>query len=834
MILPKHFGWSRTLFPVAHASDLRYTFRVLRSSAAFSAVTIIVFALGIGASTAIFSVFNAVALRPLRFDHSGSLVRLLESFSPRTASDGAQRLPALQLSEVLAFRERSNSIVDVGVYSSFATSVLSPDGAARLVVTRVSPLLLAAFAPPPEMGRVFETNDEAPNAPKVAVLGYSAWLRHFGASVQVLQRPVRIDGVLHTIVGVMPAGFEFPDAQTGLWVPATLPPIAGSTQRAQVVGRLRDGISRQDASRELSRIVAELRGGSPTGTSQFEVVTLKDELISPVVPMFRLVLIAGAVVLLLTILNVAMLFVARLNSRRQELAVRLALGGTLGRVRGLALSEATVLAVAGGIGGVLVAHGVVQLVKQLGTTLVRRDLGTNLSIPRLDEVAVDNSSLVFTIGISIFAGLASGLIPAMLNIRRDAFVPANAGRQLRSSKHFSLGSLVLAQMTLTLALLTVGGLLIDSFVRLNRVDVGFAPNDLITFRISVPAHRASEQQIAELGYALVAKIESLTGPQSAGFTQMLPMVQSTRVIPVGRSREELQKPTVPALLASQLPPEFPNLRLVSRHLLHVMRVPVIEGRSFSANDSQRELLVNDTLARSGRFDQVVDSQIYAGGWLFRVIGVTGDVPQLSLDRKPHPQVFVPYGQLPGGPGLNMDGAGPYFVVRTALPMLNLLPQVRVWLQELDADATVHDPATMEQIVSNSLARPRLFAVLIGIFAALALGLCAIGIFGLQHYALSNRTREIGIRMAIGAQRAAVVLLITRQLLTLSVIATSVGVVFYAAVTPLLRSMLFGVERADLTTFLVAVAVLLVSGALAAAIPVYRAINVDPVVALRNA
>jgi predicted permease len=397
-------------------------------------------------------------------------------------------------------------------------------------------------------------------------------------------------------------------------------------------------------------------------------------------------------------------------------------------------------------------------------------------------------------------------------------------------------ALVVTQVSMAALLLLIAGSLIQSFEKLTNVSVGFDPSNVLTFRVSLPASRSSETELAAFGDSLVMRIESLTGSRTAAYTQFLPMVQTTRVIPIGQSLELSGKPPTPSIfLADRLPPEYPSLRLVSSSFLSVMRVPIIEGRGLTDGDraGTPQLVINQTLARSGILGQdVVGRMMYAGGTAFEIVGVAEDIPQLRLGRAPDPQVFVAYNKLPAGPGPNPDGSGPYFIVRTQQDVGQISTSIRQMVRQLDPHAAVHDISTMDAILSNSLSRARLYAVVPGLFALTAVVLALMGIYSVLSNSVEQRWREIGIRMALGCPRVQVIWFVLGRHLTLAVLGTVIGLGSASAVSRLLASLVTDISPASGAVYLVVAVTCGAIGAIASAVPVRRATAIDPADTLR--
>jgi putative ABC transport system permease protein len=829
--------------------DLAYAVRTLSRTPAFSGVAVATLALGIGATTAIFSVVNAVILRPLPYPDSSRLVRIVETGTGRDGLPG-DRLVGVALSDLPALREQSKTLSHVGVYAGSTMTLARRGDAVRVEVTRVSPSLFAMIQARPRLGRSFEPRDEAPGSDQVAILSHSLWLREFGGASDVIGQGLTLDGRSYSIVGVMPGSFEFPDRQTQLWTPYVL---GGFALRARIppIARLADHVSLDAATIEVRAILGQLQTttDSRSGQSRVELRGVHDHLVQSFRPALKVLAAAVGFVLLIACVNVANLVLARTTSRERELTIRASLGAGRARLIRQLLTETLVLGLAGGLAGSAVAVGGVRILRNLGAILPRRDLAVEIGIPRLQELDVDLRVLIFAVTVAVAAGLLSGLAPALRWFRRqnaemlrDGTSSADAGFDLMG-RHRLHGVLVVIEIAMAMTLLAGGGLLIHSFVNLSRVNPGYDPSNVVTFAVYSSVIRAGSQPPAGQPSAapsrretplddFLFRLRSLPRVREASYAELLPLVRFRSGVRLRTTPGEAGRPPAPPAPGTQSPPDLPDTRIVHRDYLNAMGMRVIEGRTFGDDDTEgrpKVMLINRTLARSGFLgSNPVGTRVYAAGKApWEIVGIVEDVRQYGLDQKPEPQVFIDARQLP------LSNPNPYFVVRSDGNPVALLSDIRHLAKQSDPDAVVDNIATMDQLLANSLSRPRFYAVVLGLFAAAAAGLAAIGIYGVMAYAVARRTREIGIRMALGARPREVLDLVLRQSVVLTGLGIFIGLCGALMVGRRLEGMLFGLNASDPFTLVVMSLLFAFVAAIAAVVPAARATRVDPVTALRT-
>jgi putative ABC transport system permease protein len=730
------------------------------------------------------------------------------------------------------------------MYLTTGSTIATGDRAMRLTGLRMSADMFGMLGTSPFLGRTFEAREAAAGSDGVVIFSYAVWQQLFAGEPDIIGRTVMLDARAYEVLGVMPPDFRFPDPYIQYWVPYVFPAGRGALlQRTSPIARLRRGVAPETAAAEVASILRRRRqdaGLQASAAPQVQVIRIHEQLVAPVKP--ALLVLAGAVgcVLIIACVNVANLLLARTVARRREIAVRRALGASNGRLARQALTESVLLALIGGVAAVALAAAAVGSLRAIGLGLQRRDLGVGVGIPRLDEVGLDIPVLLFTLAASVLTGLLFGVAPAF---RHSRGTPLHALRGVAAStvSGFDLlrrqpgqGLLVVVEIAMAVILLVGGGLLLRSFAKLSNVDLGYEPSNILTFRVSVPGGRAAAARSAALAEDLVERLVSVPGVRGAAYAEHLPLVQTRSGVPLRRTPDFPTGPPPPPGAANA--PQFADVHVVSRDFLGVLGMRLAAGRGFRAGDGAGQppvMLVNETLARSGWFaGNPIGQRIYAiGRTPWEIVGIVEDVRQYGLDQQPAPQVFVDLRQLPGPAGAT--GAVEYFAIRLVGERTDMVPTLRELVRQLDDVATVESVATMEQLVSNAVARPRLYTVLLGLFAAIAAALAVIGVSGVMAYAVAQRTREVGIRLALGAQRAAVLRLILGQSLLLTALGIVVGLAGAAGLSRYLERFLFGIAPLDVVTFAAVALTFTLAAALAAVVPARRAMRVDPAVALRS-
>jgi putative ABC transport system permease protein len=796
--------------------DLAYAIRRLRRSPGFTAVAIATLAVGIGANSAIFSVVRAVLLKPLPFDEPERLVRVAQTWQGRPVVYSPQNFLDVE-AEARSF-EGLSAVVENGM------TLTSGGPPARVEGASVSASFFDVLRVRPTPGRGFVRGENDPGRTRVAVLGQRLWSRRFGADPTLVGRTIELDREPYEVVGIAPADFSFPEG-VEIWTPLEHDEVFRTKSRGAwyltVIGRLRPEASIDSARDEVATIAARLARTYPDADEGVggTVGSLQESLVGDVRPALLVLLGAVGLVLLIACVNVANLLLARVAAREVELAVRTALGaGRLALVRQL-LTESLLLAALGGIAGIFLAW------LSLDSLLALQPRG----VPRLSEVHVDRAVAAFTALVSVVTGLLFGVFPALHSTRRaTADTLREGGRGLLGGRAGRLrGGLVIGQMALAMMLLAGAGLLVRSFTQLRRVDPGFRSDGVLTFRISLPESAYAEDARRTAFFdELVARLRALPGVSGAGAVSGLPLGGSR----FGFSFEIAGRPPV-------TPAQQPSieLRIVTADYLKTMGIPLRLGRGIEASDTASAppvVVLSESAAR--RYFPGEDplgqrlkigmrtSQGSAGG---EIVGVVGDVKDGGLAADSLPTAYLPYAQTPFG---TLD-----VLVRTATSPLALLSAAQGVVRELDPELALARVRTLDDVVARSISEPRFYTVLLGAFATIALLLAAIGIFGVLSYAVVQRSREIGIRVALGAHPAQVLGLVLRQALLLSATGVAAGLVGALLLGRALSSLLFQLSPRDPAT-LACVAGLLVFVALVASyLPARQATRVDPLVALRS-
>ncbi|MET0398767.1 MAG: ABC transporter permease [Longimicrobiaceae bacterium] len=790
--------------------DLRFALRTLLRSPAFAGVAILTLALGIGAVATLFSVVDGVLLRPLPFREPDRLVSVS---------------PALLRGEYVLARDRSRSFAELGGYQGGVGFGLSGGGEPeRVTGAYASTNLFAALGAEPLLGRGFAAGEDQPGRGAVVVLGHGLWRRRFGGDPAAVGRTVTLDGEPRTVVGVMPAEFRFPSAETELWVPVPLDPAPHAVGALwgmggfQAVGRLAPGATPRQALAELGALARAMRAENPLWTppepyrADAAVVPLRDAVVGEVRPTLLVLLAAVGFVLLIACANVANLLLARGLGRAREMALRSALGAGRGRLVRQLLTESLVLALAGGAAGLLLASwGLRWLVAALPA-----------DTPRLAEVALDGRVTALALGATLLTGVAAGLLPAWRVTRRELQGPLREGAGAGGGRRRLSGVLVAAEIGLAMVLVVGAGLLIRSVRALVAVDPGFRTERVVSARIDPPESLYGDPARQRAFYAeVLGRVQALPGVGAAGLTSQLPL---------GGEPSSWATAVEGVTLDPNALPMF-DRRAVTPEYLRTLGVRLVRGRAFTAADREDAppvALVDEAAAR--RFwpaEDPVGKRIghpWANDWM-TVVGVVAEVRSAGLAGEQNPAYYVPFAQKPG--------AGMTLVARTTSPPEALAGSLRAVVAGVDPRVPVSRVRAMDEWVAQSVARPRLTAVLLGAFAGLALLLGAVGVYGVVAYTVGERTREIGLRIALGAGVGDVVGMVLRQGALLAAAGIGAGLLASLAATRALAGLLYGVTATDPLTFAVVPAILAAAALLATWLPARRASRVDPMSALRG-
>jgi putative ABC transport system permease protein len=800
--------------------DLQYGLRLLLRAPGFAAIAIGALAIGIGANTAIFSVVNTLLIQQLPYVDPDRLVLVWEHNIPRD-----RRNNVVSPGNFIHWREMQQSFEDMAAASgtlglNFTVTLTGDSEPEEVPVQLVSASFFRLLGVSPVLGRAFAASEEKPDA-RVAIIGERLWRRRFGADPGILMRPVVVDGNPYSIVGIMPAGFALLDKSIEVWLPLGFT-AQSRTPRGRwlsVVARLKPGVTVERAQQDMTRVHAELTRQFPefnTGWTA-RVVPIKEELTATVRPALLILLGAVGFVLLIACANVANLLLARATSRQRELAVRAALGAGRGRLLRQMLAESLVIAAAGGISGLLLAMWSLHLLRTI--------VAEQLPIQRLDAVTMDGWVFAFTALASLASGLIFGLVPALgasrsvlVNALKDGGRSGSAARGNRTRAAF-----VVVEVALALVLLAGAGLLVRSFARLISVNPGFDPARTVTMDLALPSARYREpQQRAEFYRRLFERVGSVAGVEKAGAVSFLPLAG----LGAATSYEVVGQPPPPL---GQEP--VADVRVVTSDYFEALRIPLVRGRLFNESDpaeAANRVIVNEALAqRHWPGEDPIGKRIrisWNDNREDEVIGVVGDVRHAGLETEPRATTYWPHARFPYN---TMTIA-----VRTRAEGISIANPIVALVREQDPALAVSDIRTMEQVVSESVAQRRLTMMMLAIFAVSAVVLAAVGIYGVIAYSVTQRTQEIGIRMALGAQRGDVLRMVVGYALLLTGIGVVCGAVAALLLTRLMEGLLYDVKPGDPLTFVAVAAFLSAVAAAAGYVPGRRATRVDPVIALR--
>jgi predicted permease len=802
------------------ANDIRFALRILRKSPGFTCVAILTLALGIGANTAIFSVVDAVLLRPLPYTQPDRIVTVSESEHP---------FDLLSKNEVATgnfvdWRARNQVFAEIGAAHYPGYSITGEGSPERVQATDISAGMLRMLGLRPELGREFNSSDDRYGAPRVLMLTHELWKSRYGADPNIVGKTIHLDTNPYTVVGVLPPGLIFPVERAEVWIPLeqNISPTDMhwySSHYLDVYARLKPGVTVTQANQEMSRIAAQIKKEQPESNSGGAalVIPLQEDLAGEIRPALLTLLAAVGFVLLIACANVANLFLVRAVGRSKELATRMALGAGKARLIRQMLTESVLLGLAGGCAGLLVANWTRQILLALSPK----------SLPHSNAIETDSRVLLFTFLISVSTGLLFGLVPALrgtgLNLSSALHGTSRSTTSGKSTQRLR-NLLVVVEIAISLVLLTGAGLTMRSFLQLRNTNLGFRSDHAVTARISIPKDRyPKDEQVAAFYDQVLERIHATAGVESAGMISYLPLTGSA----FDNSFDIVGQPPRP-----ESDRTYSQIRFVDPDYFGVLGIPLLSGRGFTAHDrlgSARAIVLSEAMAH--RFfpgTNPVGQQIIVHAGLdespWQVVGIVGDV-RTDISSTPEPTMYLPYPQFPYR----------YMVlaVRTHADTGSMLETIRNTVNSVDPDLPVYQMRTLAQLIDESLIPWRFSMTLLCFFAAMALLLAAAGIYGVMAYLVEQRTHEVGVRMALGAQRSDVVRLVVGHGAKLAVFGVLAGLVFSFALTRLMSSLLVNVSVTDPLT-LGAVASLLLCVALAACyFPARRAASVEPVVALRN-
>ena len=807
--------------------DLRYSLRRLAKSPGFTAIVVLTLALGIGANTAIFSAVNAVLLRPLPYRDAHRLVTV-EHLYPSLDLEAPVSVPGF-----LDYKRLARSFESMAVQTGWQANLTGVDEPVRMQGQRVTGEFFTTLQVPALLGRTLQPGEDTEGRARVAVLSHDAWRRIFGAAPDIVGRSLSLNGESYEVVGVMPSGFrDFFNREAEVWAPLVFEPEQMTDENRtseflNLIGRLRPGVPVEQASGELRTLAGQLKRDHPDDYPpdwSLMVTPLSVQATGNVRPALLVLLGAVGFVLLIACANVANLLLARAASRSKEIAVRTALGATRERLLRQLLTESALVSLAGGAVGLLLAHAGVR-------ALVAADIG---NLPRADEIGIDGTVMLFTLLVSLLAGVLFGLAPAIHTAAPDlhgALKEGGRGTTADRGSHALRRSLVVTEVALALTLLTGAGLLLKSFARLQRVDPGFDPTSLLTFNLALPQVRypSDTSQIAffDQVFPAIARVPGVVG------------VGGTSVMPFGGNWA-----TGSFEIEGYQPPEnqpgpWGDIRVVSPHYFETLRIPLLRGRYLTdedREDTRAVAVIDQEFVRRywptenpigkrftfGPPDGVTDTT--RNEWI-EIVGVVGHAAHEGLDADPRIQLYLPYRQT----------ALPFMAVavRTRGNPDRYVNLVRDAVRSVDPDQPISGIAPMEELLSRSVGQRRLSMMLLSLFSGIALVLASVGIYGVMSYSVTQRSRELGVRIALGADRSDVLRLVLRQGMRLAALGIGIGLAAALALTRLIESQLYGVTATDPGTFAGVAAVLAGTALLANLIPAIRATRLDPAVVLRE-
>ncbi len=797
----------------AITQDIRYGFRMLLKNRSFTLIAIFALALGIGANTAIFSVVNAVLLRPLPYNDPARIMTVLHEESGPVA-------PA----NFFDFREQQSVFESMAAAQYWTPSLTGRDRPEQINALKLTADMFHLLGVSPVLGRTFTDGEDKPGNENVIVLSHRLWQRRFGGDPGLINQQITLDGQSYTVIGVMPKEFQFAPfwaTRAEMWAPLNLAPRINDRggQSLRIFARLKPGVTREQAQAEIETIRQRLEQQYPESNKGLEVLVdpLHEKVVGKTRPALLILLGAVCFVLLIACANVANLMMARATARQKEIAVKTALGASRGRIVRQLLTESVMLAVAGGLAGLVLASWGISGLLALSPA----------NLPRAQTISIDGYVLGFTLAISILTGLVFGLVPALqaskLNLNealKEGGRSSTEGRRRNRVRRL----LVVSEVALALVLLVGGGLMIRSFLRLQSVDSGFNPRNVLTMIVSLAgSEHSTGPKRAAFFNQLLERVESLPGVESASAINHLPLAGDIW----GRGFRIEGRP-------APLPGEGLGAvyRIVRPNYFQTMGATLVAGRDFTERDNETApgaVIINEAMAR--RYwpgEDPIGKRIEVSGEDSRpreIVAIVKDVKQDEWTAKPRSEMYLPYLQATDPRYLTL-------VVRTSSEPLQLATAVQSEVWAIDKSLPVSEIMSFEQAISASIAGQRFNMLLLGIFAAVALMLAVVGIYGVMSYSVTQRTHEIGIRMALGARASDVLRMIAGQGMALVAIGIGVGLAGAFLLTRLMESLLFGVSVTDTATF-IAIPLILAGVALAAcAVPARRATKVDPMIALR--
>jgi putative ABC transport system permease protein len=793
--------------------DLRYGIRMLIKNPGFALVAVIALALGIGANAAIFSVVNTVLLRPVPYEDPDRLMVLTENQPPK--------FPEFSIAPGNFIDwQKQNTVFERLVAINGTAFNLVGEGAEpeRLRGARVSAGLFEMLGVNPVHGRTFLEEEDQPGRENVVIVSSGLWKRRFSADSNVIGQPITLSGISYTVIGVMPPSFGFPDRATDVWAP-----IAFTARDAQVhgghflsvIGRLKQGTTVEQARTEMSAIAGRLAEQYPDTNTGWgvDVFPMQEYEVRDIRPALLVLLAAVALVLLIACANVANLLLARATTRQKEIAIRSALGASRGRVARQLLTESVLLALVGGVVGVLLAQWGIGSLLALAPA----------ELPRVKEVSLDSTVLGFTLLLTLLTGVIFGLVPAMQSSRVNLNETLKeGGRGTTGGHHRVRAGLVVTEVALALVLLIGAGLLIRSFYRLQQVNPGFNSSNALAVTVSLPGRKYQQpEQRAAFFTQLIEKVSTLPGVAAVGASQTLPIQGDYLLGFIIQGRPPFPPGQEPSTNYYSVTPDY----------FRAMGIPLLRGREFTEQDrtgATRVVIINEEMAKRHFPDEdPIGKRIHVtqGPETFReIVGIVGDVKQYGLARPTTLQTYEPFLQTPY--------SSMTLVVRADGNLAPLGGAIRSQVLAIDKEQPISRTKPLEEVVSESVAKQRFSMLLLGIFAAVALVLSAVGLYGVMSYSVTQRTHEIGIRTALGAKQSDVLKLVVGQGMVLALTGVGIGLLAAFGLTRLMSVLLFGVSATDPLTFVALPAVLTLVALAACFVPARRATKVDPMTALR--
>jgi putative ABC transport system permease protein len=810
--------------------DLRFGMRLLARTPGVTAVAVICLALGIGATTAIFSVVYSVLMRPLPYHEPERLVRIYTEFP--TFPNGGLRKFWTSPPEFLEIRGESRAWESIEAWTTSGVNLAGTSEPVRATASFVSGGLLVSLGVQPAKGRLLTPADGEPDAPLTAVISHGLWQRAFGADPNVLSRELRLNGQRCSIVGVMRPGFHFPPGEVDppeVWMPLQLNPANPGGRGSHflyLLGRVKNGISFEQARSDMARMVTAFGARSAPNFHTLNhklhplvLYPLHEEVVGAVRPAMMALLAAVGFVLLIACVNVANILLARAEVRQREIAIRRAVGAGTGNLIRQLMAEGALLSIVGAAVGVLLAYAGLRIIVAAGQG----------SIPRYSEIALDGRTLLFTLGVSLLTGVFFGLAPLAQYLAHSLHdvLKSGGGRTTATvNAHRLRHAMVIGELALALVLLIGTGLMIRAFWKLQAVHVGLRPENVLTMRIALPQGAYPENvRVLQFWMALEERVRTLPGIASATMMTGMPPVR-----PLNANDAQIEG------FVQKTGGPLQNVdyyQATGRSFFETLGVPLIEGRLFDDRDGAGGppvIIANQTMARTFWPGQsAIGRRVkpnFQGDWR-TVVGVVADIKNAGIDKPAGPELFVPAAQTTGQ-GLR----NAFLVIRTASDPRRLIGAVRAEVAALDPSLPVANIRTMDEVIAAAQSRPRFLALLLTLFAVVALTLAAVGIYGVMSYMVAQRTPEIGVRMAMGASANHVLGMVVGRGMKTAAAGIVVGAIGAFALTRFIQGLLFGVEAVDPLTFAAMAGVLLATILIACYVPARRATRVDPLSALR--